>query len=118
MTQGDASSSRCSAARGCVALAERGQDNGRTYRLGFLLPSSRHGAVDAFFDESRLNGFVEGKSLVVMPAASRRPTTISPNVRRLWSMPRPTRSSRGLAAKALGYEVPAGLVLRADEVIE
>ena len=48
-------------------LAARAQDNGRTYRLGFLLPSSRHGAVDAFFDELRLNGFVEGKNLVVMP---------------------------------------------------
>src|SRR5262245_10961423 len=43
------------------------QDNGRTYRLGFLLPSSRHGVVDGFFDELRLNGFVEGKNLVVMP---------------------------------------------------
>ena len=48
-------------------LAACAQDNGRTYRLGFLLPSSRHGAVDAFFDELRLNGFVEGKNLVVMP---------------------------------------------------
>src|SRR5262245_42236120 len=48
-------------------LAAHAQDNGRTYRLGFLLPSSRHGAVDAFFDELRLNGFVEGKNLVVMP---------------------------------------------------
>jgi putative ABC transport system substrate-binding protein len=48
-------------------LAARAQDNGRTYRLGFLLPSSRHGVVDAFFDELRLNGFVEGKNLVVMP---------------------------------------------------
>jgi ABC transporter substrate binding protein len=48
-------------------LAVRAQDNDRTYRLGFLLPSSRHGVVDAFFDELRLNGFVEGKNLVVMP---------------------------------------------------
>src|SRR5262249_46321060 len=48
-------------------LAARAQDNGRTYRLGFLLPSSRHGVLDAFFDELRLNGFVEGKNLVVMP---------------------------------------------------
>ena len=48
-------------------FAARAQDNGRTYRLGFLLPSSRHGVVDAFFDELRLNGFVEGKNLVVMP---------------------------------------------------
>jgi putative tryptophan/tyrosine transport system substrate-binding protein len=48
-------------------LAARAQDNGRTYRLGFLLPASRHGVLDAFFDELRLNGFVEGKNLVVMP---------------------------------------------------
>src|SRR5262249_46959758 len=49
------------------ARAAPPQDNRRTYRLGFLLPSSRHGVVDAFFDELRLNGFVEGKNLVVMP---------------------------------------------------
>jgi putative ABC transport system substrate-binding protein len=48
-------------------LAARAQDNGRTYRLGFLLPASRYGVLDAFFDELRLNGFVEGKNLVVMP---------------------------------------------------
>jgi putative tryptophan/tyrosine transport system substrate-binding protein len=48
-------------------LPARADDNGRTYRLGFLLPASRHGVLDAFFDELRLNGFVEGKNLVVMP---------------------------------------------------
>jgi putative tryptophan/tyrosine transport system substrate-binding protein len=48
-------------------LTGRADDNGRTYRLGFLLPASRHGVLDAFFDELRLNGFVEGKNLVVMP---------------------------------------------------
>src|SRR5215510_7679480 len=54
---------------GAVALplAARAQDNGRTYRLGFLLPSSRHGVLEAFFDELRLNGFLEGKNLVVLP---------------------------------------------------
>ena len=47
--------------------AARAQDNGRTYRLGFLLPASRHGVLDEFFDELRLNGLVEGTNLVVMP---------------------------------------------------
>jgi putative tryptophan/tyrosine transport system substrate-binding protein len=49
-------------------LAGHAQENGRTYRLGFLLPSARQTpAVEAFFDELRLNGFVEGKNLVVVP---------------------------------------------------
>ena len=49
-------------------LAARAQEAGRTYRLGFLLPSGRHTpAVDALFDELRLHGFVEGKNLVVIP---------------------------------------------------
>jgi putative tryptophan/tyrosine transport system substrate-binding protein len=55
---------------GAVAwpLAGRAQEDGRTYRLGFLLPSARQTpAVEAFFDELRLNGFVEGKNLVVVP---------------------------------------------------
>jgi ABC-type uncharacterized transport system substrate-binding protein len=49
-------------------LTARAQENGRTYRLGFLLPTARRTpAVEAFFDELRLNGFVEGKNLVVVP---------------------------------------------------
>jgi putative tryptophan/tyrosine transport system substrate-binding protein len=48
-------------------LATRAQENGRTYRLGILLPSARNSAsVEAFFDELRLNGFIEGKNLVVV----------------------------------------------------
>jgi hypothetical protein len=48
-------------------LAARAQENGRTYRLGILLPSARNStAVEAFFDELRLNGVVEGKNLVVV----------------------------------------------------
>jgi putative tryptophan/tyrosine transport system substrate-binding protein len=46
----------------------RAQDTGRTYRIGFLLPSTRDSpAVVALFDELRLNGFVEGQNLVVIP---------------------------------------------------
>src|SRR5262245_54159807 len=55
---------------GAVAwpLAARAQENGRTYRIGFLLPSARQSAaVEALFDELRLNGFVEGKNLAVIP---------------------------------------------------
>jgi putative tryptophan/tyrosine transport system substrate-binding protein len=55
---------------GAVAwpLAARAQENGHTYRLGFLLPSARQSAaVEALFDELRLNGFVEGKNLAVVP---------------------------------------------------
>jgi putative ABC transport system substrate-binding protein len=49
-------------------LAARAQEAGRTYRLGFLLPSARQiPPVEALFDELRLNGFIEEKNLVVIP---------------------------------------------------
>src|SRR4029077_10382484 len=49
-------------------LAAGAQEVGRTYRLGFLLPTARQTPMlDAFFDELRLNGFIEGKNLVVLP---------------------------------------------------
>ena len=49
-------------------LGAGAQDAGRTYRIGFLLPSPRDSpAVVALFDELRLNGFVEGQNLVVIP---------------------------------------------------
>jgi ABC-type uncharacterized transport system substrate-binding protein len=49
-------------------LAARAQEVGRIYRLGFLLPATRQApAAEALFDELRLNGFVEGKNLVVVP---------------------------------------------------
>ncbi len=49
-------------------LGAGAQDAGRTYRIGFLLPSTRDSpAVVALFDELRLNGFVEGQNLVVIP---------------------------------------------------
>jgi putative tryptophan/tyrosine transport system substrate-binding protein len=49
-------------------LASLAQERGRTYRLGFLLPTPRKSpAVAAFFDELRLNGFVEGDNLTIIP---------------------------------------------------
>ena len=49
-------------------VAARAQEAGRTYRLGFLLPTARQTPqVEAFFDELRLNGFVERKNLVALP---------------------------------------------------
>jgi ABC-type uncharacterized transport system substrate-binding protein len=49
-------------------IAAPAQEAGRTYRLGFLLPVPRQTPMlDAFFDELRLNGFIEGKNLVVLP---------------------------------------------------
>ena len=49
-------------------LAARAQEPGRTYRIGFLFPTLRGSPpVVAFFDELRLNGFVEGQNLIVIP---------------------------------------------------
>jgi putative ABC transport system substrate-binding protein len=49
-------------------LAARAQEAGRMYLLGFLLPTARQTPqVEAFFDELRLNGFIEGKNLAVIP---------------------------------------------------
>ena|ERR671936_681619 len=45
-----------------LALPARAQETGRTYRLGFLLPTARQTPIlEAFFDELRVNGFIEGK---------------------------------------------------------
>ena len=47
-------------------LAARAQDAGRTYRLGFLIPSSSQApGTLALFDELRLHGFIEGQNLTV-----------------------------------------------------
>ena len=55
-------------AAAALPLAARGQEAGRTYRIGFLIPAPRETpAVAAFFDELRLNGFVEGQNLIVLP---------------------------------------------------
>src|SRR5437764_8106786 len=49
-------------------LATQAQDPGRTYRLGFLNPSPRQASpMLALFDELRLNGFIEGQNLLVLP---------------------------------------------------
>ena len=50
------------------AVVARAQEPGRVYRLGCLLPADRQRpAYVAFFDELRLNGFVEGRNLDVIP---------------------------------------------------
>jgi putative tryptophan/tyrosine transport system substrate-binding protein len=49
-------------------LATQAQEPGRTYRLGFLNPSPRQTPpMLALFDELRLNGFIEGQNLLVLP---------------------------------------------------
>jgi putative tryptophan/tyrosine transport system substrate-binding protein len=52
---------------GAAALpfAALAQEAGRVYRLGFLIPASRE-SIAPFFDELRINGFVEGQNLVVI----------------------------------------------------
>jgi putative ABC transport system substrate-binding protein len=48
-------------------ITAQAQEPGRTYRIGFLLPTNRQSApVQALFDELRLNGFIEGHNLVVV----------------------------------------------------
>jgi putative ABC transport system substrate-binding protein len=48
-----------------LPFTARAQEAGRTYRLGSLLPSQRgEPFFDAFFEELRRNGFVEGQNLV------------------------------------------------------
>ena len=56
------------AASVAVPSVLRAQEPGRTYRLGSLIPAGRENpAIIAFFDELRLNGFVEGRNLDVIP---------------------------------------------------
>lgn len=48
-------------------FAARAQESGRTYRIGFLLPTNRQSPpVHALFDELRINGFIEGQNLIVV----------------------------------------------------
>jgi putative ABC transport system substrate-binding protein len=49
-------------------VAAHAQQPGRTYRLGALIPATRDDVgIVAFFDELRLQGFVEGGNLEVLP---------------------------------------------------
>ena len=51
-----------------MPLAAHAQQPGRIYRLGVILPSGRQTPpIEAFFDELRLNGFIEGRNLEVLP---------------------------------------------------
>jgi ABC-type uncharacterized transport system substrate-binding protein len=57
---------------GAVAwpLRVQAQEPGRTYRIGFLLPTNRQSpSVQALFDELRLSGFIEGQNLTVVSEA-------------------------------------------------
>lgn len=48
-------------------LSTSAQEPGRTYRIGFLIPTGREvPAVVATFDELRQNGFIEGQNLQVV----------------------------------------------------
>ena len=75
-------------------LAARAQEPGRTYRIGFLLPGVRElPATVAFFDEMRLNGFVEGQNLAVIPGGfAVRDEQLAKRLRH-WSRPSRIRSS-------------------------
>ena len=69
------------AAIGAAALpfAAQAQEPGRIYRLGVLIPATR-ASVEPFFDEMRLNGFVEGQNLVVTGGYSVRAEQIADGV--------------------------------------
>jgi putative ABC transport system substrate-binding protein len=48
-------------------LAASAQEAGRMYRIGFMAPLPRASpAIKAFFDELRLNGFIEGQNVAVV----------------------------------------------------
>lgn len=49
-----------------LATQARAQEPGRIYRIGFLTPVDRD-SYATLFDELRLNGFVEGQNLLVIP---------------------------------------------------
>ena len=50
------------------SFAAPGQEPGRIYRLGAMIPVGQQTpAIIAFFDEMRLFGFIEGQNLMVLP---------------------------------------------------
>jgi putative ABC transport system substrate-binding protein len=70
------------AATGSVALwplTAHAQEAGRIYRLGLLIPATR-ASIEPFFDELRINGFVEGQNLVVTGRYSVRAEQIAESV--------------------------------------
>ncbi len=51
-------------------LVTSAQERGRIYRIGFLIPFGRETpSVGWFLDELRLNGFIEGQNLAVVPSS-------------------------------------------------
>jgi putative ABC transport system substrate-binding protein len=51
-----------------LPFAASGQEPGRTHRLGFLVPTRRQTPpVVALLNELRVNGFIEGANLIVIP---------------------------------------------------
>ena len=66
-------------AAAAMPFAAQAQEPGRVYRLGVLIPATR-ASVEPFFDELRLNGFVEGQNLVVTGSYSVRAEQIADGV--------------------------------------
>ena len=62
-----------------LPVAARAQEAGRIYRLGVLIPASQ-ASIATFFDELRLNGFVEGQNLEVTGNYSVRAEQIADSV--------------------------------------
>ena len=60
-------------------LTAHAQEAGRIYRLGLLIPATR-ASIGPFFDELRINGFVEGQNLVVTGHYSVRAEQIAESV--------------------------------------
>src|SRR5690242_14561263 len=49
-------------------LVTRAQERNRVNRLGFLIPTPRdRPSIAAFFDELRIEGFIEGQNLEILP---------------------------------------------------
>ena len=72
------------------SLGARAQEPGRVYRLALVLPVGRdEPAVLAFLDELRIQGFIEGKNLVIvggLPTSNEQITTVVPALSRLHRM--------------------------------
>ena len=48
------------------SLGARAQEPGRVYRIALVFPVGRDESSLAFIDELRLQGFIEGKNLVII----------------------------------------------------